>query len=333
MLKTLTLIVPHLSPVRAIANGQAADGPSRWRHLARLAGRGAVAQRSINAKVDSFQGAVLDALSLHDVATHYPSAAVLRSGETGQRAEGFWLRAQPIHFAAGLDRLTTVVLQGDRRMSEAERAALAPVLDEHLQSSGFELHPAANNEWLLRSEQPLQVQTVTPEYAAANPRAQILPQGRDSAGLRRLMTEMQMLLHEHPVNAQRQERGVPAINAVWFHGEGMLSDIAPVSLPTAYGEDLFLRGIYLLHDQAAGAQPADAAALLSSVQAPTVAVIDVPDLDALESRWLAPLSRALLTGSISRLEVLLDDWRVTAERGALFKLWRRERPPGEWAAC
>lgn len=327
MLKTLTLIAPHLAPslARAIAEGE-----SRWPSLARLAGRGVVQQRDVD-RSGPLHGAVLDALNLRNSAASYPSAPVMRSGASGEPATGFWLRAQPIHFAAGLDRLTTVVLQGGGRMNETERALLDPVLNEHLQSSGFEMH-ASMDEWLLRSEQPLQVQTVSPEFAAANPRAEILPQGRDAGGLRRLMTEMQMLLHEHPVNAQRQARGVPTINAVWFHGEGMLSDVTPVPLPRAYGDDLYLRGIYRLHDQAVGAQPADAAALLSAVQAPTVAVIDVPDLDALETRWLAPLTRALWSGSISRLALLLDEWRVSADRMAWFKVWRRERPPGEWAA-
>jgi hypothetical protein len=327
-LKTLTLIVPPLMPPTRDSADEA-----RWPGLARLAGRGSLTPRILDARLGSLPRAVLDALGLSNVAAGYPSAAVIRTGASGERAGGFWLRAQPIHFAAGLDRLTTVVLQGDARMSEAERAQLVPVLGEHVQSSGFELHDASNDEWLLRSEHPLQVQTVSPEFAAANPRAEILPQGRDAGGLRRLMTEMQMLLHEHPVNAQRQARGVPAINAVWFHGEGMLTGVTPVQLPKAYGEDLFLRGIYRLHDQVVAAPPADAAALLSAVLGPTVAVIDVADLDALETRWLAPLQRALLAGSIAKVDLLLDQWRVTADRFALFKLWRRERPPGEWAAC
>jgi hypothetical protein len=243
------------------------------------------------------------------------------------------LRAQPIHFAAGLDRLTTVVLQGQGRMTAQESATLGSLLSEHLQSSGFELHHAANDEWLLRSELPLQLRTVTPEFAAANPRAEILPQGSDAGGLRRLMTELQMLLHEHPVNAQREARGAPAINAVWLHGEGTLSDVASVSLPEAFGEDVYLQGIYRLHGKAVKPLPADAASLLSQVHGPTVAVIDVPDLDVLETRWLAVLSRALLTGAISKLDVWLDEWRVTADRTSLFKLWRRELPPTEWAAC
>ena len=38
--------------------------------------------------------------------------------------------------------------------------------------------------------------------------------------MRRLMTELQMLLHEHPVNEARAARGVPTVNAVWLWGGG-----------------------------------------------------------------------------------------------------------------
>jgi hypothetical protein len=262
----------------------------------------------------------------------YPSAAVIRTGIAGHRADGFWLRAQPIHLAAGLDRLTTVPLRGQLRMSVVERASLTPTLVDHLQSSGFELHDGADGEWLLRSEAPLQVQTVTPEFAAANPAEDILPRGRDAGGLRRLMTELQMLLHEHPVNTQRQLRGLPALNAIWVHGEGMLSDVKAMTLPAACGDDVYLRGIYRLHDQPIQPRPSDAATLLRQVSSSTVAVIDAIDAETLETQWLAPLSRALKSGAIARLSVVFDSWQVVAGRADLFKLWRRDLQPANWGA-
>jgi hypothetical protein len=321
-----------------LLEGGSSDGVAQWPNLARLAGRGSIARRTIDTKLEPLHGAVIESIGLRGAGDHYPSAAVIRTGASRERATGFWLRAQPIHFAAGLDRLTTVVLHGAARMSEEERTLLEPIFIKHLQSSGLQLHHASNDEWLLRSDVSLQLQTVSPEFAAANPRAEILPRGPDAGALRRLMTEMQMLLHEHPVNARRQARGLPVINAIWIHGEGklgegMLGDIASASLPEAWGEDLYLRGIYRLHDKPVEALPADATTLFSQLQGASVAVIDVPDLDALESQWLAPLSRALRGGAIAKLTLMLDEWQVTADRAAMFKLWRRERPPMEWSTC
>lgn len=328
----MTLIVPELNPLRAEDEGGDSRVP-RFTRLARLAGRGAVLKRQIEPGQGALHAAVLDALQLRDAADKYPSAAVIRTGATGEPAVGFWLRAQPIHFAAGLDRLTTVPLHGAARMSTAEREALSPTLADHLQSTGIQLHEGADGEWLLYSAEPLQVQTVTPEFAAENPRAEILPSGRDAGGLRRLMTEMQMLLHDHSVNRSRERRGVPVINAIWVHGEGMLSDVKPQSLPDASGDDVYLKGIYRLHDRPVQPKAADAATLLNRVAGPTVAIIDPLDLNALETNWLEPLSRALFSGAISKLTVLFDGWRVDTDRASMFKLWRRELQPSNWAAC
>ncbi|HWK52098.1 MAG TPA: hypothetical protein VNR40_19525 [Steroidobacter sp.] len=333
MLKKLTLIVSGLNPLRAGDE----QGAAQWPQLARLAGRGSVSKRPIDARRDALHAAVLEALQLHDAADKYPSAAVIRTGLAGERAGGFWLRAQPIHFAAGLDRLTTVPLHGHARMSLAERKSLTPTLVDHLQSTGFELHDGAEGEWLLRSEAALQVQTVSPDFAAANPMEDILPRGRDAGGLRRLMTELQMLLHEHPVNTQRQRRGLPALNAIWLHGEGMLSDVSAyvsaLALPAACGDDVYLRGIYCLHGQPVKPAATDASELLSQLSGPAVAVIDVTNAEALETQWLAPLSRALMSGAIARLTVMFDGWQVVTQRADMFKLWRRDLQPANWAAC
>jgi hypothetical protein len=218
-------------------------------------------------------------------------------------------------------------------MSLAERESLTPMFVDHLQSTGFGLHDGVDGEWLLRSEAPLQVRTVTPEFAAANPSEDILPRGRDAGGLRRLMTELQMLLHEHPVNAQRQLRGLPALNAIWMHGEGMLNDLTAKLLPATRGDDVYLRGIYRLHDQPVQSRPKDAATLLTQVSGPTVAVIDATNAETLEAQWLAPLSRALMSGAITKLTVMFDGWQVVTHRAAMFKLWRRDLPPTNWIAC
>jgi hypothetical protein len=330
---TLTLIVSDVNPLRAGDE----ETVARWPQLARLAGRGSVTKRALDARQDALHAAILGALQLHEAADKYPSGAVIRTGVSGQRADGFWLRAQPIHFAAGLDRLTTIPLRGQARMSVAEREALMPTLVDHLQSTGFELHEGADGEWLLHSEAQLQVQTVTPEFAAANPAEDILPRGRDAGGLRRLMTELQMLLHEHPVNTQRQLRGLPALNAIWVHGEGMLNDVSvhvnAMALPAARGDDVYLRGIYRLHNQPLEVRPTDAATLLKQISGPTVAVVNVTNAESLDSQWLAPLSHALMSGAISKLTLMFDGWRVVTRRTDLFKLWRRDLQPANWGAC
>lgn len=330
MTKALTLIAPQIAPAwrQAIA-----ERSSRWPHLARLGGRGSIrALSSPTAGLQAWQIALLDALAIDDYA-QYPSAAVTRTGDSGKPARDFWLHLQPMHFMAGLDRLTAVVLHGATGVARAELAELEPTIGAHLRVAGMQLVTTSQGGWLVSSERTLDVQTATPETAAATPLEQAMPQGRAAPELRRLLTELQMLLHEHPVNVARVRRGLPEINAVWFYGAGEIRNLQRYALPQAFGDDLYLRGIYRLNDGDVTAAPPDAHALLARLRTRAVAVVAADDIDALEAAWIAPLSRALAAGALARLEIVIDRCAVTVARRSLLKFWRAQRAPAEWVAC
>ena len=101
----------------------------------------------------------------------------------------------------------------------------------------------------------------------------------------------------------------------------------------AFGDDLYLRGIYRLNDGDVTAAPLDGQALLARLHARAVAVVTADDIDVLEAAWIAPLARALAVGAIGRLEIVIDRWSVTVARHALLKFWRGSRVPAEWVAC
>jgi len=64
----------------------------------------------------------------------------------------------------------------------------------------------------------------TPAAAARGARVdEKLPSGPDAMRFHALMNEAQMLLHEHPVNAEREARGEPALNSIWFWGGGVMA--------------------------------------------------------------------------------------------------------------
>ena len=49
-----------------------------------------------------------------------------------------------------------------------------------------------------------------------------LPAGEGAAYWRRLLNELQMLLHAHPVNEQRLQNGLPAVSSIWPWSPGRL---------------------------------------------------------------------------------------------------------------
>ncbi len=217
-------------------------------------------------------------------------------------------------------------------MAEAEYAALTETLVSYFPANEFTLH-AAQGGWFIRSARALQAMTSSPQAAATNDLQAMMPRGADAPGLRRLMTELQMLLHEHPVNEARARRGLPAINALWLWGAGTASPMSHERrLPLAFGDHAFLRGIYQLHGQRVTALPENGDTLVAAANKAqrVVAVVPAAELRSLESQWIAPLVQALAARRIDRLDLVLDEWHLDSDRAALRRFWRRPLSPAQW---
>jgi hypothetical protein len=328
----LTLIVPAGSA--ALAGPAAAGGATQ---LAKIAGRGALARAydrrdRAHAALRPWQRGLLAALQLTEGT--YPSAPVsaLAGGAEGPRA--FWMHLEPVHLVTSLDSLSLLPLSGAAQVTAEERERLREGVADHLREWNLELRVLTDGTWNVRGLQALEIVTFCPEAAATSALENALPQGKDAGALRRLMTELQMLLHTHPVNEVRARTGLPAINALWPWGSGVGTDIGADTLPLAFGEAAYLRGLYLHQPQSIHPAPADSRQLLQSSAAMTrvIAVVAAEDQAALEENWVAPLARALAAGQLSRLDLVLDDWHVDVSRAALRKFWRRPLPPSQWAA-
>jgi hypothetical protein len=148
--------------------------------------------------------------------------------------------------------------------------------------------------------------------------------------LRRLLTEAQMLFHQHPVNSLREEQGLARIDGLWLSGAGALParlQAGALLLAQApFGRGLMqLAGIPALEvplqfDAALSASHAAAAgSTMPWVHAaPAGANGHAEALALLERDWLAPAWRALACGEIDAL-----CWRDDQGRGG--RMSRRDR--------
>lgn len=302
--------------------------------LARLAGRGSVRfawnRADTETSLRPWQRGVLHALQLPEAG--YSSAPISVLGHGHREAGPMWMHAEPVHFAAGLDRLSFLGLQGSARVTAEERAGLFDALHREFSTGDFTLH-ALGADWFLRSSSLLQIATSPPDAAAANELRSAMPRGKDSAVLHRTMTELQMVLHEHPVNEKRTRFGAPAINSLWLWGAGSQAEMpSPSSLPVAFGSDAFLLGLYRLIDRKPDPLPSSAHELLPAIakQDRALVVATGQELSVLESQWIEPLVTALGSGAIGRLDLILGEWHVEATRGGLRKFWRKPLPPTQW---
>jgi hypothetical protein len=145
-----------------------------------------------------------------------PSGGTERSEVSGEAP--FWLRADPVHLALRRDQVA--ILPVDELDAE-EAAVLVQALNEHFPGEATFLAPHPLR-WYVRLASPATVRTTPPSLAYGRDLARMQPQGETGARLRALMSEVQILLHNHPLNAQREARGANPINGVWPWGGGVL---------------------------------------------------------------------------------------------------------------
>jgi hypothetical protein len=165
-----------------------------------------------------------------------------------------------------------------------------------------------------------------------------LPSGPDAIRFHALMNEAQMLLHEHPMNAAREARGVPALNSVWFWGGGVMDAPRERPFSSVFSDDPLARGLALAAGIPARALPKDAGAMLAAAGDAGVALVVLDSLQsaaserraALERDWFAPVLAALQSGRIGMLTLSLPGADALLEietvRADLRYFWRLKKP-------
>jgi hypothetical protein len=264
-------------------------------------------------------------------------APVRAAADGSQVGAAYWLCADPVSLQ--LNR-SQVLLLPDVMPSSEEAAALCASLNEHFAGMGLHFSAPHPQRWYVQVDAEPQM-TTTPLRQVVWQDAKVhSPQGVDAMHWQRIATEVQMLLHAHPLNQARAERGELPINSLWFWGGGRAMPLAPAF--DAVGGDCDLVGAFV---RAADMQPVESLqAMLDGQCANGLWVCIAPgealqrgDLCAwreavqqVEQQYAQPLLKALQAGQLQRLtlEVLREDaaHRVELTRGAAWKLWRSARP-------
>ena len=154
----------------------------------------------------------------------------------------------------------------------------------------------------------------------------LLPMGPDAGTWRRWQNEIQMLMHEHPVNVARERDGKRARQQrLVFRGRN-----APGALATARAVQTFAdAGIAVALASHVGrparAVPGTFDSILADCKDADVTIVVLTathGLDAIERAWASPAWTALLKGKLNAVTLLADD-----ADGA--RAWTARRP-GPW---
>ena len=135
---------------------------------------------------------------------------------------GIHWHADPIHLELARDHLVVTPLTPPPTDEEADALidaanALTAEMDARI------LRVA--DRWFLQAERRWGLDAEPLSSAIGQPLPATLPAGADASRWNRLLTEIQMTWHAHPVNEAREARGEPTINSLWLHGGGTWSPL------------------------------------------------------------------------------------------------------------
>lgn len=261
----------------------------------------------------------------------------------GSKAEDldYWLRADPVHLQLRRDHL--VLLGADMlAISETEAAAIIAALNRHFESDALLFASENPAAWLMRLPEPPHLSTSPLSDVLGRDVDPFLPKGVDAMRWNHVLNEIQMLLHNHPVNEKRELEGRLPINSVWFWGGGISPDVRRSPFASISSENQLARGLCRQTDTPFHPVPRDARSWLSTLDEEGEHLVILENLvlpsrygdgnewdarlKALETDWFAPLHEALREGLTLTLSDSEKGMHFELDRLDLWKFWRKNRP-------
>ena len=290
--------------------------------LGRLAGVAAMAPWLArgNRLADATPGFIPALSSYFRTEGDLPVASLIRQLVAGDAKGHQWLCADPAWVQPEVNGARLLACGDELGLVAGEADALRGDLVEAFAAHGFTFEMADASHWQLRlpafGELP---GFVGPDGARGADLFDHLPAGAEGRRWRAVLGEVQIVLHNHPVNQLRRERGAVPVNSVWFWGSGALPEGMESGLTHAFADDLLVWALGAradVHVDGLGAWPGpDSAFELLDLSA--------QDEQAIASRWWPRLEEDLLAGHTRRLRLHFaggERWQLS--RGQRLRFWR-----------
>ena len=252
---------------------------------------------------------------------HWPLAAVTRQADAGDAAGATWLRADPAHVRAGINGATLLACGDGVGLAPEETAALLQPLRPLFGDAGFPIDAPRPGRWYLRMAREAKPPVFTePSDALGSDVFEHLPEGDAGRRWRSLLSEAEVILHNHPLNIRRAAEGRLAVNSLWFWGAGVLPDHVSARRARLQSDDEVARA--LAHGgTAVEALPGQYGHADGEVLVDLRALRDLAHIDR---DWLQPALQDVASGRLDGLELDLADGHIIGfERRQRWRVWRR----------
>lgn len=259
-------------------------------------------------------------------------AALTRAHDVGDAVGSTWIRADPAHVRADMSTARMLAC-GEVGLTVDEVAAFLRELKPLFGDSGFVLDAPCPQRWYLRALTAADVPDgADPDDVIGDDLKLHLPQGAAGRRWRMLFNEVQVILHNHPVNKVRVARGAVGVNGLWFWGAGQLPDWVRSPYRAVISNQPALQTMARIGGMAhAAREPAQLTGVLAKPDEERLAIIDLADLrDAtLTTDWLEPIDAALRRGALDHVELVFESGeRVRVRSSYRWRFWRRSRGLG-----
>jgi hypothetical protein len=219
-----------------------------------------------------------------------PAAALTRDYLAGDAAGHGWLSADPAWVQPDINGVRLLAC-GQLGLSMADAQALAASLKPVFGDAGMLLEITAPDRWHLRLAKDAALPVfAAPEQAMGEDLARHLPQGPQGKRWRVLLNEAQILLHQHPLNAQRRAQGLSPVNSLWLWGGGTLPGPLRSEWAGVISDDVLLRALAARAETAHRSRTAETVATAGKGW-----LIDLQDLPAgdIATQWWPALQSLL----------------------------------------
>jgi hypothetical protein len=270
-----------------------------------------------------------------------PVASLTWLADTGESCGDYLLRIDPVHVRADQSCLrlfdaATFSLEPD------EARALVEAFNDFYSERGWQLQAPHPQRWYLALPQAPDMTTIAPGHIGGEDINDFLPAGAGSRAWHALMNEVQMLFHDHPVNAARVQRGELPVNSIWPWGGGVLPSKPDTFVTQVITDQPLLIGLAQLAGVFRRDLPGEIRELPALLQdGLNLVVVDHLEkaaryadaeawsegIDQLEQTWCVPLLELLESRKLGSLELYpVNGQRYSSNRRRLRYFWRRLRP-------